>query len=297
MDTAQPLVSVVIATYNMGYFLPQAIESVLAQTYTHFSLHIIDDGSSDDTADVVKGFSQDPRVHYCRQLNQGQAKAKNRGILESSGEYVALLDADDLWVSTKLEKQVPILRANPAIGVVYTDCVHIDGDGRPLQSPKRTYHSGKVAGRLLVDNFVNLGTCLVRRKCFERLGAFDESYAMAIDYDLWLRISTEYEFYFLNEKLLRYRMWPGQMSHNYRKRWECAINIMRSFLERFPNAVDKRTISEAWAHTFTERGHTWARADHDNWGAFRDYLLALRYRPTYLPAFKGIAKLLLNRPT
>jgi glycosyltransferase involved in cell wall biosynthesis len=290
-----PHVSIALATYNMAPFLDQAITSVLQQTYPHFTLHVIDDGSTDQTADVVHRFRDEPRVRYTRQTNQGQASAKNCAIRQAKGEYIALLDADDTWEPEKLSKQVPILRDNPAIGIVYTNFRYMDADGRLLGSPQRRYYSGRISGRLLVDNFVNSATCLVRRECFERLGYFDESYPMAIDYDLWLRFSTEYEFHFLDEVLYNYRIWPGQMSHNHRRRFECAMDIMRKFLERYPHVVNASTVREAWAHTYTGRGRAYAYLEHDRQKAFVDYLRALRHRPLYAPALKGIAKLALGR--
>jgi glycosyltransferase involved in cell wall biosynthesis len=291
----EPLVSVVIATYNMGLYLPLAVQSVLNQTYNNFEVIIIDDGSTDDTRNIVRQFLSDPRVKCFYQENKGQTVAKNRGIRESKGDYIAILDADDLWFPDKLEKQMPCFTISPAIGVVYTNVEFIDGTGTSHCVSDRRYYSGKISGQLLIDNFVNLSSVVIRRECLDRVGIFDEQYSMGIDYDLWLRISVYYEFHYLNDVTFCYRGWPGQMSHNYKKRFECAIRIMNSFLERYPDLLDKAMVNEAWAHTYVSKGKSIARVGKDKISAFREYIRALQYRPTYIPAMKEIVKLLIRR--
>jgi len=291
--TSDKLVSVVIATYNMGQYLPFAVRSVLEQTYTHLEVHVVDDGSTDNTKDVMKQFSNESRVHYYYQKNSGQAKAKNKGILESKGDYIAFLDADDMWTPDKLQKQLPCFDASKKVGVVYTNFAYTNEKGVILHTPERKYYSGKITGRLLIENFVNGMTSIVRRECFETVGLFDESFPMGIDYDLWLRISTKYTFLFLDEITYLYRLWQGQMSKNYAKRYECAIKIMNKFLEENPDFVNKKTVNEAWAHTYTGRGNCWVNFEKNKPKAFKDYLTALKYKPFYMPAWKSIVKLLI----
>jgi len=287
-------VSVVIASYNMAKYLSLALRSVLDQTRMPDEIHVVDDGSTDDTAGVMASFAGHDRVVYHRQENGGQARAKNRGIRASSGDYVAFLDADDLWMPRKLELQLPAFDGHPEVGVVYTNFARIDAEGSMLGSPEGRFYSGRISGRLLIENFVTGMASIVRRECFERVGLFDETLAMGIDYDLWLRISPHYDFKFLDEVTYSYRQWPGQMSHNYRKRMQCAIFIMERFLKEHPGLVEARTVREAWAHTFVSRGACAVSFDRDRRGALRDYLRALRFRPSYIPAWKAIAKLALG---
>jgi glycosyltransferase involved in cell wall biosynthesis len=289
----ESLVSVVIATYNMAGFLPLAIRSALAQTYPDIEVLIIDDGSTDGTAQVVAPFLADARVRYRRQENGGQAVAKNRGIRESTGQYVAFLDADDLWAPDKLEAQIPLFAASRAVGVVYSAFVYIDEKGNPLPHVPHNLHRGRVSGPLLTSNFVGFGTSVVRRECFERLGSFKENLGMGIDYDLWLRFSTQYEFDYVDRPLLYYREWPGQMSRNWNTRYLNGIEIMKDFLRDFPDAVDKHTADEAWAHTYAGFGYSMRASRRRE--ALRLYLRALRFKPGYLPAWKGIAATLLGR--
>lgn len=294
MNSKSPLVSVVVATYNMAQYLPDAIRSALAQHYSPLEIIVVDDGSTDDTASVMRQFAVDDRVRYLRQPNGGQARAKNRAIYESSGDFIAFLDADDLWAQDKLAVQVPLFMSLPRVGVVYTDFVCIDPAGIPLPTvrPKR-YYSGKISGRLLVDNFVTGMTSLVRRECVTTLGAFDETLPMGVDYDLWLRLSTRYEFQYLDRITYLYRQWPGQMSHNQETRFRCALRIMHRFLDRNPGLVDPPTIREAWAHTYVGGAGIYRVSVKNAPRALGLYLRALQQRPTYLPAWKGIIKLAL----
>ena len=288
-----PLVSVVIATYNMATFLPLAVRSALAQTYRNIEMLIIDDGSTDTTAEHVAPFLADTRVRYLKQANGGQAVAKNRGIREATGEYVAFLDADDLWTPDKLEAQLPLFAASPAVGVVYSAFAYIDEKGARLASVPAKLHRGRVSGPLLIFNFVGFSTSVVKRGCFQRLGCFNENLGMGIDYDLWLRFSTQYEFDYVDRPLLHYREWPGQMSRNWNTRYRNGIEIMENFLRDFPDAVDKRTANEAWAHTYSGFGRCMRESRRRE--ALSLYLRALRFKPDYFPAWKGIAATILGR--
>ncbi len=291
----KPLVSIVIATYNMADFLPLAIQSALAQTYRNIEVLIVDDGSTDRTAEAVAPFLDDSRVRYRTQSNGGQTIAKNRGIRDSTGEYVAFLDADDLWTPDKLEAQIPLFAASPAVGVVYSAFSYIDEKGNPLPHVPDKLHRGRVSGPLLILNFVGFGTSVVKRECFERLGLFNESLRMGIDYDLWLRLSTQYEFDYVDRPLLYYREWPGQMSRNWRSRYLNGIEIMQNFLREFPGAVDKRTVDEAWAHTYSGFGSCTRGSAGGRSEALKLYLRALRHKPSYFPAWKGIVATILGR--
>ena len=283
----------VIATYNMAEYLPLAIRSALAQTYEPIEVIVIDDGSTDGTSEAVRPFLSDARFSYQKHKNGGQAVAKNRGIRGSKGQYVAFLDADDVWVPEKLELQMPLFSQSEAVGVVYSALTYIDEAGRELGRPVHKLYRGRVSGPMLVFNFIGFPTSVVRRECFERLGRFDENLRMGIDYDLWLRFSTQYEFDYVEQPLVRYRQWPGQMSINWNSRYLTGIAIMKRFLHEFPDVVNKRTVNYAWAHTYAGFGSC-ARGAGRRIEALRLYLRALRFNPGYVPAWKGIAATLLG---
>lgn len=286
----KPLVSVVIATYNMAKYLPLAIRSALAQTYKNLEVFVVDDGSTDNTREAVESFLNDPRVNYIVQENKGQAAAKNQGVYESSGEYIAFLDADDMWVPEKLDLQIPIFSQSKALGVVYAKLICIDEKGEKLLGMPDNYmlFRGRVSGPLFIRNFIRFGTAIVRRECFERLGGFKEHIRMGIDYDLWLRFSTQYEFDYVDRPLLYYRVWSGQMSNNCKGRYLNGIEIMKNFLQEFPGMVDKKTENEAWAHTYVGFGQCLREVDRWIGPTLSLYARALRHKPNYLPAWRAI---------
>jgi len=287
---AMKRVSVVVANFNMARYLADAIHSILAQTHPIHEVHVVDDGSTDGSRAVMETFRALPQVHLHYQVNGGQAKAKNRGVRESTGEFVAFCDADDCWARTKLEIQLPCFDLDPKIGVVHTNFVLINADGKPLGTPERQYFDGWVSGRLLIDNFVNGMASVVKRECFERVGLFDESLPMGIDYDLWLRISPHYKFHFVDDRSYFYRQWEGQMSRRHERRFECASIIMRRFIEANPGLIDDATIRDAWAHTYVSRGRTLLEIERNRREAVRCFLGALRVRPSYIPAWKSLLR-------
>jgi glycosyltransferase involved in cell wall biosynthesis len=296
-DTPAPLVSVVMASYNMGRYLPEALESALSQDYPAIEVRIVDDGSSDDTPQVLERWRDDPRVHVHRQANAGQTRAKNRGIADSRGAFIAFLDADDVWLPGKLRRQLALFAGRPEVGVVYSDYECMDGEGNPLPKGPTPMRRGRITGALLIDNFVSFSSSVVRRSCLEACGAFDESLEMGIDYELWLRLSARYAFDFVPEATLRYRIWPGSMSKNFKKRYASAIRIMQGFLARHPGVVDPHLVREAWAHTYVGRGNMTLWREKDRGAAFRDYFEALHYSPAYWPAWRALLRGLITTRT
>jgi len=289
-STAGDLVTVIIPTYNMGHYLPQAVQSALAQSYANVEVQIVDDGSTDDTPGIVRQWDGDPRVRVHRQTNSGLSAARNQGVALSSGRFVALLDADDMWLPEKLSRQMPLFQGRPELGVVYSDYERMDGEGHPLPKGPTHMHRGWISGPLLIENFVSVSTTVVRRECFERHGGFDLALRTGEDYEMWLRLSVHYQFDFIAESTLRYRTWGGQMSKDYRARYATGIRVMRNFLDNNPGAVRSSVARSAWAHTYTGRGNSTLWQEKDRWAAFRDYLRALSFHPGYWPAWRAILR-------
>lgn len=292
---SNPLVSVVIATHNMARYLPLAVQSVLDQTYQALEVLVIDDGSTDDTAAVMRPFLDDPRIRYLVQGNQGQAGAKNHGVREAKGEYVAFLDADDLWDREKLERQIPLFSQSERIGVVYSRYDEIDDTGKALGLSTNRLFRGRISGPLLIFNFIGFGTSVVKKECFDTLGTFREDLGMGIDYELWLRFSVRYDFDFVDHPLLHYRVWTGQMSNNCKRRYQNGIATMKAFIARNPGVVDKKTESEAWAHTYLGLGRCLYAVDRKAGPALKQYLHSLSFMPTYIPTWKALAKALVGK--
>jgi len=200
-----PTVSVIIPTYNRAHLVGRAIRSVLNQTYQDFEIIVVDDGSTDNTEEVVKGFNDDRIRYIWHDENRGGAAARNTGIKAAQGEYIAFLDSDDEWLPEKLEKQVKAFEdALPDVGVVYTDFRRLDKRGdKELRFAKVMREvSGDIHRDLLEGNFIGTPTALVRRECFDKVGMFDERLPRLQDWELWIRISKYYHFKCLDEPLV-----------------------------------------------------------------------------------------------
>jgi glycosyltransferase involved in cell wall biosynthesis len=229
MCEKNPIVSVIIPTYNYAQYLPDAIDSVLNQTYKDFEIIVVDDGSTDNTSDVILQYLSNPCLRYIRKENGGQASAKNRGIIESKGEFIAFLDADDIWFSNKLELQLQLFGKNPHTGVVYSRRIYIDPSGKPLRTNQPKLHRGSILNKLYVTNFVCFSSSIVRRVCFQRLGLFDEKLRFSEDYDFWIRVASSYRFEFVDLPLIYYRTGHSSTSADKDKVYDTVLEIMRRY--------------------------------------------------------------------
>ena len=289
------LVSVVIATYNCAAFVADAVRSVLAQTYPSVEVQLIDDGSTDGTEAAIAPLLADSRLRYHRQANAGQTRAKNAGIRRATGEFIAFCDADDMWLPQKLSLQIRVFDQNPQVGVVYTRYARIDERGGPLPlDDEPDFKVGRVTEDLFKTNFVPFGTAVVRRQCFEELGPFDERHRMGIDWELWLRLSTKYEFAFVPEVTYLYRLWGGQMSRDWVGRYDHAFRIMNEFLEQHPSLVRPAVVREAWADSYVQRARMRVRQPGQFWPAVADLGRAVRCKPGFFPAWRSFGRVLLS---
>lgn len=212
-----PRVSVIIPTYNSAAMVQEAIGSVLAQTYADLEVVVMDDGSTDDTESVVRRFGD--RVRYFKQENQGVSAARNAGINKSLGDYVAFLDSDDLWLPEKLSAQIPLLEADPTLGLVYCDWSVVSREALLQSSYLKDLPaaSGYVFDELIQSGFILTSGVVLRRGCLDDVGAFDKSLAIAQDYDLWLRISYRWKIQLVNRCLFTKRSLKGSLSSNLKK--------------------------------------------------------------------------------
>lgn len=200
-----PRVSVVLPTFNRRREIARAIGSVLNQTYTDFELLVVDDGSSDDTVAVVREFG-DPRIRYLRHdHNRGGAAARNTGIEECRGAFVAFQDSDDRWLPEKLARQMARLEeAPPSIGLNYCAYWRVHANGRRRYSPPRHIHprSGNIHRALLRESFIGTPALILRRSCLVRTGGFDETLRRLQDWELLIRVTAEWEADYLDEPLV-----------------------------------------------------------------------------------------------
>jgi glycosyltransferase involved in cell wall biosynthesis len=196
-------VSVIIPTYNRAQFVERAVRSVLAQTYEDFELLVIDDGSSDQTQNTIKRIP-DRRIKYIRHSNnKGVSAARNTGIKHAEGNFIALLDDDDVWLPTKLEQQMKYFQTRPDAGAVYTGCISIDSKSN---EPMRNIFPNAVQFKdLLRDNYCEgaPSSILIKKDCFKKVGLFDETLPFCEDWDMWIRLARFYEVNVLDQLLVK----------------------------------------------------------------------------------------------
>jgi glycosyltransferase involved in cell wall biosynthesis len=225
-------VTVVVPTYNNGHLIGDALTSVLAQTARPEVVIVIDDGSTDDTADRVARFST--HVRYIHQLNQGVAAARNRGQREARSEFVAFLDADDVWHPRKLEIQLSFLHARPDFGLLGTGTYPWTG-GATREWPGEPGAARLVPvpwERLVVRNAFATSSVVVRRAVLDRVGEFDTRLQGPEDHDLWLRVAEATPTGNVDFPLTGYRDVPGSLSKHARRMEEGMLRIIAKLGER-----------------------------------------------------------------
>ena len=195
-----PLVSVIIPTYNRGWIIKEAIDSVLAQDYTEFELIVVDDGSTDHTSDVLDSYGDDIKVLF--QKNKGVSAARNRGIAEASGKFIAFLDSDDLWLPQKLTVQIEFFNQTPDALICQTEEVWIRNGLRVNPKKRHKKPSGMIFNPSLELCLVSPSAVMIRRSLFGRVGKFDETLPACEDYDLWLRISCRFSVHLIDTPLI-----------------------------------------------------------------------------------------------
>lgn len=234
-------ISVVLPTYNSLNYLPDAVNSVIHQTYTDWELIIVNDGSSDNTDEWVSQQS-DPRIILISQENQGKSAARNTGIERATSEYIAFLDADDYWEPTKLEKQIQCIETKPEIGLVYTWTALADEHCQPTGRVISSHAEGQIWKEIVQTNIVACGsTPLIRRECFETVGGFAAGLPLAQDWDMWIRIAARYPFAAVKEPLVRYRQHGKNTSKNLEMMQKCNTLVLeRAFASTSTDVSDIR---------------------------------------------------------
>jgi glycosyltransferase involved in cell wall biosynthesis len=286
----KPDVSIVMAAKNYARFLPEAVDSVFAQTFTDWELLIIDDASTDATPGTVAPYLGDSRVRYVRSDGLGQSRAKNLGIALSRGRFIAFLDADDAWLPMKLEKQLALFAAQPAAGVVFSRrCLMNEaGLGIPVRAAG-ALASGFVLAEMFTQNFVCFSSAVVRREIFAHVGRFDPEWDLSIDYDLWLRVAKFYQFAYVDEELVRYRTGHGNLSKKLRDRVETALSIMHRAEARYGvgATVPAATIADGYASTCRTLGYVLRGSEPGSAAAW--YMRALAWPARRWISLKGLA--------
>ena len=223
--------TVIIPAYNQGHYLAQAVESVLAQTDPDFEVVVVDDGSTDDTAQVAQGFS-DPRVRYVYQENAGLSAARNAGIAHARGRYLTFLDSDDLFMPEKLALLVEALETESQAGLVAGQAIPIDEDGR-LTGRAFDQPLPREGRQLLLGNPLHVGSVLLRRSWQEKVGLFDQSLRSYEDWDMWLRLALAgCPMRWVDKPVSKYRFHTAQMTRDGAQMTTATFSVLDNLFAR-----------------------------------------------------------------
>ena len=299
-------VSVVIPTYNRAHLIEDALNSCFDQSYRPLEIIVVDDGSGDDTVHVVKRWkeqnsSEQLEVKYIHQSNSGGNAARNKGIKASTGEFVAFLDSDDVWGSDKLIKQMALFNQEPErLGAVYCGLREVDqSSNKVLNDLERTYAEGDIFSDILIRDVTGpTSTFVVRRTVFDQVGFFDEELQARQDWDMWIRISREYEIKAVRENLVDLRHHSGaRTATNPFKEIEAYASIrekyrsdikaqplvvqlkaLSCYYKRLGRVYGHQNISRFKALSYLFRAVLVYPLDFDNWAAFIGFFIPGSFR-------------------
>ena len=269
-----PGVSVIINCFNGAKYLRQALDSIFDQTFKDWEIIFWDNGSDDGSGNIATSYGE--KVRYFRSdVTTGLGCARNLAFEQAKGNYIAILDADDIWLPHKLERQLPLFDHDAQIGMTFSDCIFFGEDGDRYNSfqiskPK----DGYIFGHLLTRNFIPSGTMIFRRTALETVGTpFDESYTMIMDYDLSLRMAHDYRVDFVDDPLSKWRMHDESQSNEKAYLFPIeSAEMIRSLICRYPNMVveyreDLKRFHKSQDYSFAL--DNWRRGDRK---AARNYL-------------------------
>lgn len=253
-----PRVSVLLTCYNHRAFIEAAVASVRAQAYRDFEIIAVDDGSSDGTREWLA--EQSDITVICNPANVGTYETLNVAFRAASGEFVAILNDDDVWQPAKLSRQVNLMDSDPRIGLVHTGGFFVDGngqriDGNPLGFAFPRFKTGDILLGLVYENKIIASAALARRECFGKVGEFNRDYFGSGDWEMWWRIAEEYQVGFVDEELTQYRVHGSNASHKLDRIWKDDRRLREWIQTRWHHLNDRFSREEI------------ARAEAFNWAA------------------------------
>ena len=306
--------SILLTCYNHVRYLPACVEGVRSQTFQDFEVIALDDGSTDGTREwladnfgAVSDESDPSRASDKRfklvfnEKNLGTYGTLNVGLAQAKGEFIAVLNDDDFWAPTKLERQIELFEKNPKVGLVHTDGAFIDGSGEKIEGSPLGFEfpkteTGDVLLALMYANKIIASAALVRRECFERLGDFNEAYFGSGDWEMWYRIAEEYDIGYVDKPLTFYRVHGENASHKLDRIW-LDDQRLREWIapraEKYEGRFDADSLRIARAHNLACLG-TVRTLNGDSAGGREAYRQSLELDPkrwksrlrllaTYLP--------------
>ncbi len=290
--------------YNHIRFLPEAWQSVLDQTYTDWEIVAIDDGSTDETREWLSDPARatDRTQVILNEQNLGTYGSLNRALASAKGEFIAILNDDDVWAPRKLEAQLELFDEHPEVGLVHTDGWFIDGNGvkredSPLGFEFPTFETGDILPALLYQNKIIASAALVRRACFDQVGSFNEAYFGSGDWEMWLRIAERWPMGCVAEPLTFYRVHGGSASRKLERIWK-DDQMLREWIatkEASWMARGDAAMGAAFAHNYAALG-TAKTLNGDPAGGRRAYMESIRRSPGRFKSYLRWAATFLPRP-
>jgi glycosyltransferase involved in cell wall biosynthesis len=287
----RPAVSVILPVFNGEAFIQTALESVLSQTFQNFELIVVDDGSTDATMAIVESYGD--RLQILRQQNAGHASARNAAARKANGDWIAMIDADDVWHPEKLQQQLAVATL---ADVVYTATHNFEDS---LRVDEATFTNGRcpsgdVFDDLMLDNFVTHSSILMRRDKFFAAGGYDESLRTTSDWDLWLRMSAAgCRFHGIPVPLTHYRWRNNSNSRNHARTCADRLQVLRRAMLH-PRALKTSILLRQKAMARVWQTSAWFAAEKDDRQALQWYLRSVFYRPFSIRGWKEVSRCCLH---
>ena len=291
-------VSVIIPCYNSAATVTCAIDSVSDQTFTDWEIVAINDGSTDNTKAILESYAQKSiqKIRVFSQPNQGQTVAKNIGIKNSKGKFIAFLDSDDVWAPEKLQEQVAAMESNPSLGLCYTSAYKINSLGfKTGRITPSTLYRGNCFRNLVLRNNIVASSVMIRRDLLGRVGLFDESLEACENWDLWIRISRISPIEYIDKPLTSYRVHGGNMSKNIERMRSFRLKVINKnlpFENASPDTLKLRKKALFFVHM------TFAKSYLENL-AFKEargeLIQAARLQPAEIGTYKLYLKAILGK--
>ncbi len=267
----KPKVSVIIPAYNSEKYIAEAIASVFAQTYPSYEVIAVDDGSTDNTLQLLKQYG--PRVKALTKLNGGPASARNLAIKNSNGDYIAFLDSDDLWVEEKLEEQLAFLDKHPEVGLIFGEMLMFeDKGGKKIVQSKIGYTGDPTFRQLLFGNYIPNSTVVIRRRCVDKVGLLNESKELIAveDHEYWMRIARAFPLAGIPNPLAYYRIRDGNIlgagnGYDIDKGLKLALAAIGEAEKQFPQMWEECQVDRdlLFARLHIRAGFAWKK--RGNW--------------------------------
>lgn len=270
-----PTVSVIMPTYNRGKYIAKAIESVLFQTFQNFEIIIIDDGSTDNTKEILQKYLQDKRIKYIYQKNQKVSKARINGIKNCSGKYIALLDSDDYWIDNKkLEKQVNFFQKNPDCVLQSGGIIRVLENGKEISKILNPESDREIRQGMLLSCLFVPSAAIFKKDSYEKVGGFNKDSDLSEDWELFMQLGNVGKLHNHGEYFTAYLQgFQNRSNFNRRKNLKYNLSLIKKYKNFYPN------FKKAYLIHFCYYLHSFIPANQK-----------------FLPIFSGIKKLVFGRP-